>query len=69
MNTETREIRTVDQLTDAEKQSGTWIPIAEKWAEKYVQKQPVSDADFRCIVAANERRLRRAESRHRSSGA
>lgn len=68
MNVETREIRNADELTEEEKASGKWIPIAKKWARKYVQKQPVTDADFARIQAAHDRRLRRAEKRRRSFG-
>lgn len=59
MNVETREIRPVAELSDEQKASGKWIPVAKK----YVQKQPISDADFARILKANERRLRRAALR------
>jgi hypothetical protein len=55
MNTETREIRDASQLTEQEKASGKWIPVRRK----YVQKQPISDADYERIRAAYERRERR----------
>lgn len=59
MNTETREIKDADDLTPAERASGKWIPVAKK----YVQKQPISDADFARILKADERRKRRAAKR------
>ena len=64
MNTETREIRDVTELSEQERNSGQWIPVRKK----YVQKQPISDADFARIVAANDRRLRRAARRQQSFG-
>jgi hypothetical protein len=63
MNIETREIRNFSELSDDEKASGGWIPIAKKWAKKYTQKMPVSDADYARIMAADERRKRRAAKR------
>jgi hypothetical protein len=59
MNIETREIRDVNDLTEDEKRSGKWIPARRK----YAQRQPLSDADFARIVAANDRRLRRARTK------
>lgn len=62
MNTDTREIRDMMELSEQERASGKWIPVARK----YVHKQPISDADFARCVAANERRLRRAKKRRQS---
>jgi transcription initiation factor IIE alpha subunit len=59
MNIETREIRDLNEITPAERASGEWIPVAKK----YVQKQPISDEDYARIMAANERRTRRALKR------
>jgi hypothetical protein len=55
VNIETREIRDERDLTPNEKASGQWIPVRRK----YVQKQPVSDADYQRILAAEAKRLRR----------
>ena len=65
MNIETREIRDVSELSDAEKASGQWIPVAKKWGKKYAQKQPVTDADFARMLKADDRRKRRAAKRAR----
>lgn len=62
MNIETREIRDVMELSEKERNSGVWIPVRRK----YVQKQPVSDADFKRILAAEERRLNRQQKRLRA---
>lgn len=62
MNIETREIRDVGELSEKERNSGVWIPVRRK----YVQKQPVSDADFKRILAAEERRLSRQQKRLRT---
>ena len=62
MNIATREVRDVSELTEQEKASGQWIPVRRK----YVQKQPISDADYARIMAADERRLRRGEKRRQS---
>ena len=59
MDTETREIRDVSKLSEEEKASGRWVPVRRK----YVQKQPITDADFARIIAADERRKRRAGKR------
>jgi hypothetical protein len=59
MNIETREIRAAAALTAEEKASGKWIPVRRK----YAQKQPITDADFARIIAADERRKRRAANR------
>jgi hypothetical protein len=68
MNTETREIRDVKELSDKERNSGVWIPVRRK----YVNKQPISDADFARIVEANRRRVakaqRRLEAQRRADG-
>lgn len=64
MNTETREIRDVTQLSEKERNSGKWIPVRRK----YVQKQPINDADYARIMAANERRQRQAAKRGKSFG-
>ena len=64
MNIATREIRDVAELTEQEKSSGQWIPVRRK----YVQKQPISDADYARIMAAEERRIRRAMKRRQSFG-
>lgn len=61
MNIETREIRDASELSEQEKQSGKWIPVAKK----YVGKQPISDADFARIIQADERRKRRAAKARR----
>lgn len=55
MNIETREIRDENDLTPNEKRSGQWIPVRRK----YVQKQPVSDADYQRIMQAEAKRLRK----------
>jgi hypothetical protein len=59
VNIETREIKNADELTEVERASAKWIPIAKK----YVKKQPISDADHARILAAHERRMRRAGKR------
>lgn len=59
MNTETREIRDVSELSEKERVSGVWIPVRRN----YVQKQPVSDADYRRILRAEQRRLARQQKR------
>jgi transcription initiation factor IIE alpha subunit len=59
MNIETREIRDLNEITPAERASGKWIPVAKK----YVKKQPISDEDYARIMAAEERRIRRALKR------
>jgi hypothetical protein len=56
MNIETREIRNQKDITAEEKASGKWVPVARR----YVQKQPISDADYARIMADYERRIRRA---------
>lgn len=64
MNIETREIKDADDLTPAERASGKWIPVAKK----YVQKQPISDADFARIQKAHDRWQRRLAKRARDHG-
>lgn len=59
MNIETREIRDLNELTPAQRASGKWIPVAKK----YVQKQPISDADFARIQKAHDRWQRRLAKR------
>ena len=61
MNTETREIR--DDLTPAEMLDGKWVRIAPKMAKKYEAKQPVTDEDFKRIVQAEAKRLRKNAAR------
>lgn len=63
MNIETREIRDMNELTADERESGKWIPVAKK----YVQKQPISDDDYARILAAEERRQRRAMNRAKAA--
>lgn len=63
MNTDTGEIRKLADLTEAERESGKWILIHRKWVKKYEQKVPVTSADFARILAAEERRKRRAAKR------
>ena len=60
MNIETREIRDVKDLSDEEKASGKWIPVAKK----YVKRQPITDADFARIVKADAKRSRKAQLRN-----
>lgn len=62
MNTETREIRNERDISADEKASGKWIPVRRK----YVRKQPITDADYARIMAADERRKRRAAKRSAS---
>lgn len=64
MNIETRGIKDVADLTHAERASGKWIPVAKK----YVQKQPISDADFARIQKAHDRWQRRLAKRARDHG-
>jgi hypothetical protein len=62
MNTETREIRDVTQLSEKERNSGVWIPVRRK----YIQKQLISDADYRRALLAEEKRLRKRAARLRA---
>jgi len=64
MNVETREIKNAENLTPAERASGKWIPVAKK----YVQKQPISDADFARIQKAHDRWHRRLAKRAKEFG-
>jgi hypothetical protein len=64
MNIETREIKDLNDLSPAEKASGKWIPVAKK----YVQKQPITDADFARIEKAHARWQHRLAKRAREFG-
>jgi hypothetical protein len=63
MNIETREVREISELSEDEKASGKWIPIAKK----YIKKQPITDEDFARIARANERMARKAANRARAA--
>jgi len=60
VNTDTREIRDVKDISEEEQKSGKWIPVRRK----YIEKQPITDEDFIRIKLAEERRLRRAAKKH-----
>lgn len=55
MNIATRQIVDENDLTPNQKAAGQWIPVRRK----YVQKQPISDADYRRILQAEAKRLRK----------
>lgn len=62
MNIDTGEVRDLQDLSAAEKNSGAWLPLRGKWAKKYHQKTPVSAADRSRILKAESKRLRRRAS-------
>lgn len=59
MNIETREIREEQDIPRKELLSGKWIRVPKT----YTPKTPVSDADYRRLLQAEAKRLRRRAAR------
>ncbi|MGJ0510224.1 MAG: hypothetical protein ACR652_24520 [Methylocystis sp.] len=59
MNTDTREVRDLKDITPAEMATGKWVKVPKG----YTPKNPATDEDYRRIMAADARRKLRAAKR------